>query len=186
MAKTFRAVTVSTLSNNGQSAPKYNKPVALNINYDPQGLSVELISGTVRGETRRSRPIGTVVRDGDDAADGDATDRSRDATDRYPDNITTLPVTPGFFFPFSPRLRVEASRTTRPIAGRYHPLPIPFLLPRFMTFRVFFSLECHFLCCRASFGAIGANCTCLSSCVVPTPIINRYDDSFNRILLFTR
>lgn len=49
MAKTFRAVTVSTLSNNGQSTPKYSKPVALNINYDPQGLSVELISGTVRG-----------------------------------------------------------------------------------------------------------------------------------------
>ncbi|XP_018394170.1 PREDICTED: histone-arginine methyltransferase CARMER isoform X1 [Cyphomyrmex costatus] len=44
MAKTFRAVTVSTLSNNGQSTPKYNKPVALNINYDPQGLSVELVS----------------------------------------------------------------------------------------------------------------------------------------------
>ncbi|KYN27723.1 Histone-arginine methyltransferase CARMER [Trachymyrmex cornetzi] len=43
MAKTFR-VTVSTLSNNGQSTPKYNKPVALNINYDPQGLSVELVS----------------------------------------------------------------------------------------------------------------------------------------------
>lgn len=61
MAKTFRAVTVSTLSNNGQSTPKYNKPVALNINYDPQGLSVELVSGTNRGDTRRSRPIGTVV-----------------------------------------------------------------------------------------------------------------------------
>ncbi|KAL6260958.1 hypothetical protein P5V15_008486 [Pogonomyrmex californicus] len=47
MAKTFRAVTVSTLSNNGQTTPKYNKPVALSINYDPQGLSIELISGDV-------------------------------------------------------------------------------------------------------------------------------------------
>lgn len=46
MAKTFRAVAVSALSNNGQSTPKYNKPVTLNINYDPQGLSIELVSGT--------------------------------------------------------------------------------------------------------------------------------------------
>jgi hypothetical protein len=46
MAKTFRAVAVSTLSNNGHSTPKYNKPITLNINYDPQGLSVELVSGT--------------------------------------------------------------------------------------------------------------------------------------------
>lgn len=45
MAKVFRAVTVSTLSNNGQSTAKYNKPVTLNINYDPQGLSVEFLAG---------------------------------------------------------------------------------------------------------------------------------------------
>ena len=46
MAKVFRAVTVSTLSNNGQSTAKFNKPVTLNINYDPQGLSVEFLAGT--------------------------------------------------------------------------------------------------------------------------------------------
>jgi hypothetical protein len=47
MAKTFRMVAVSTLSNNGQSMPKYCKPVTLNINYDPQGLSIELIPGMI-------------------------------------------------------------------------------------------------------------------------------------------
>ncbi|XP_017760797.1 PREDICTED: histone-arginine methyltransferase CARMER isoform X4 [Eufriesea mexicana] len=48
MAKMFRAVTVSTLSNNGQSAAKFNKPVTLNINYDPQGLSVEFLAESIR------------------------------------------------------------------------------------------------------------------------------------------
>lgn len=87
MAKTFRAVTVTTLSNNGQSTPKYNKPVTLNINYDPQGLSVELVSGKgarryavlpQRGRSTTTRPTATRLID--------------HATDRDPGNITTLRV----------------------------------------------------------------------------------------------
>ncbi|XP_017793432.1 PREDICTED: histone-arginine methyltransferase CARMER isoform X1 [Habropoda laboriosa] len=52
MAKVFRAVTVSTLSNNGQSTAKFNKPVTLNINYDPQGLSVEFLAGDPNGRDK--------------------------------------------------------------------------------------------------------------------------------------
>lgn len=60
MAKVFRAVTVSTLSNNGQSTAKFNKPVTLNINYDPQGLSVEFLAGTGPSLNNRLRIVSVV------------------------------------------------------------------------------------------------------------------------------
>lgn len=87
MAKTFRAVAVSTLSNNGQTTPKYNKPVTLNINYDPQGLSVELISGTdpAPGSLACSRQ-------GVSAASSSSTaTRLIDHAIAHPGDITTLP-----------------------------------------------------------------------------------------------
>lgn len=89
MAKTFRAVTVTTLSNNGQSTPKYNKPVMLSINYDPQGLSIELVSG--KGTRRYAVLLHCTVTFDGNAADG-ATRLIDHATDRDSGNITTLRV----------------------------------------------------------------------------------------------
>ncbi|XP_043497710.1 histone-arginine methyltransferase CARMER isoform X1 [Polistes fuscatus] len=43
MAKTFRSLSVLTLFNNGQTTSKFLEPVALVVNYDPQGLSLEFI-----------------------------------------------------------------------------------------------------------------------------------------------
>lgn len=103
MAKTFRAVEVSTLSNNGQSTPKYNKPVTLNINYDPQGLSVELVSGTdaasggIRG--RGGRFLGF-----DGPHRSSATRLIDHAIAAHPGDITTLTASRRLLFFLAPLL----------------------------------------------------------------------------------
>lgn len=107
MAKTFRAVEVSTLSNNGQSTPKYNKPVMLNINYDPQGLSVELVSGTdaARDPRARGRFLGV---DGPHRLS--ATRLIDHAIAAHPGDITTLTVDCFFSRPSAGRDRAQPFR----------------------------------------------------------------------------
>lgn len=43
MSNTFRAVTVSTVDNDGGLTPRFNFPTSVNVDYDPQGLSVKVI-----------------------------------------------------------------------------------------------------------------------------------------------
>ncbi|CAH1640810.1 unnamed protein product [Spodoptera littoralis] len=43
MANTFRAVTVSTVSGEGALTARFNFPTNVNVDYDPQGLSVKVI-----------------------------------------------------------------------------------------------------------------------------------------------
>jgi len=145
MAKTFRAVTVSTLSNNGQSTPKYNKPVALNINYDPQGLSVELVSGTDAAIPAVRAPAAL---SSDDAVNGDAADRSRDRA-RPGRDITTLTVASRRVDSYFLLARAGAPKTSRSIAGRYCDI----ILCRFTffpAFSIYVSFFPAFLCMRAS------------------------------------
>lgn len=158
MAKTFRAVEVSTLSNNGQSTPKYNKPVTLNINYDPQGLSVELVSGTDAARdlgrasgsfSRRRQPAPSL---------GDAADRSRDRA-AHPGDITALILSrrpPLFSAPSAGRDRARAVSRPRSIADRRRSRVIgKGRWSRRERTRVlvlsFFSLSFFFIICLSSF-----------------------------------
>ncbi|KAM3955831.1 arginine methyltransferase 4 [Aphomia sociella] len=43
MANTFRGVSVSAVNNDGTQTPRFNFPTNVNVDYDPQGLSVKVI-----------------------------------------------------------------------------------------------------------------------------------------------
>lgn len=45
MAKTFNFVTVSRVAKTGELSPKFDFPVTLVVDYDPQGLSIKLRRG---------------------------------------------------------------------------------------------------------------------------------------------
>lgn len=46
-ADAFSGVIVSSLSDSGQSKPKYEEPVILKSCYDPNGISITVQSGSV-------------------------------------------------------------------------------------------------------------------------------------------